>query len=113
MSLAMTDKIISSYTPAPNNRFNIGDRVLVHSNSSPGHRRTPGYIRGRMGIIERICGEFLNPEELAYGFDGLPKRILYRVSFKQIDIWSDYSGAVNDTLEIEIYEHWLLPVENS
>ena len=57
--------------------------------------------------IERICGAFPNPEELAYGFDGLPKRPLYRVRIRQTDIWPDYEGSDNDVLELEIYEHWL------
>ena len=103
----MINPDISSYTPAPNNRFNIGDQVEIHQNVSPGHRRTPVYIRGKIGVIERICGSFRNPEELAYGFDGLPEKILYRVTLRQVDIWSSYQGSDNDTLEIEIFEHWL------
>ena len=43
-----------------------------------------------MGVIERICGEFGNPEELAYGRDGSPKQALYRVRFKQNEVWEDY-----------------------
>ena len=34
-------------------------------------------------------------------------RVLYRVAFKQVDVWLDYSGSDQDTLELEIYEHWL------
>jgi nitrile hydratase len=67
----------------------------------------PVYARGREGIIERICGAFPNPEELAYGFDGLPKRPLYRVRIRQTDIWPGYKGSDKDVLELEIYEHWL------
>ena len=101
---------ISSYTPAPNHRFNVGDRVEIHMNISPGHRRTPAYVRGKIGTVERICGAFRNPEELAYGFDGLPKKILYRIQFRQVDIWPTYDGPDQDTLEIEIFEHWMKPV---
>ena len=32
---------------------------------------------------------------------------LYRVHFKQSDLWADYDGKPEDTLELEIYEHWL------
>jgi nitrile hydratase len=99
----------SSYTSAPDNLFKIGDGVEIRQSIALGHRRTPAYIRGKHGVIERICGLFLNPEELAYGFNGLPKKILYRVAFKQVDVWLDYQGPVNDTLEIEIFEHWLKP----
>jgi len=69
--------------------------------------RTPWYSRGHAGVVERICGEFANPEELAYARDGLPKRPLYRVRFLQRELWPDYQGRATDTVDIEIYEHWL------
>jgi nitrile hydratase subunit beta len=100
----------SAYTPAPERRFNIGDRVRVKGSFPPGHRRTPSYIRGKSGVIERICGSFANPEELAYGFSGEPKRVLYRVRFTQREVWPDYQGPERDRLEMEIYEHWLEPI---
>lgn len=52
--------------------FGIGDIVRVIDAHPPGHRRTPYYCRGKIGKIERVCGEHRNPEELAYGFDGKP-----------------------------------------
>jgi nitrile hydratase len=97
----------SAYTPAPGRRFNVGDRVKVKKIHPPGHRRTPAYIRGKCGVVERVCGSFRNPEELAYGFDGEPKRVLYRVRFRQRDVWPGY--AAEDLIELEIYEHWLEP----
>ncbi len=44
-------------------------------------------------MIERICGAFPNPEELAYGFDGEPKKVLYRVRFLQKNVWPAYQRA--------------------
>jgi hypothetical protein len=73
----------STYNAAPGHRFSVGDRVVIKRSYPPGHRRTPFYIRGKRGVIERICGAFPNPEELAYGFDGEPGRVLYRVRFVQ------------------------------
>ncbi len=93
----------------PVHRFDIGDRVTIKSGHPPGHRRTPNYIRGKTGEIERICGAFPNPEERAYGFDGLPERVLYRVRFKQTHVWPNYDGPDADIIEMEIYEHWLEP----
>jgi nitrile hydratase beta subunit-like protein len=99
----------STYTPAPGHRFEVGDRVVVKRRYPPGHRRTPTYIRGKRGVVERICGAFPNPEELAYGFDGEPKRVLYRVRFVQNEVWPAYRGPERDVIEMEIFEHWLEP----
>ncbi len=105
-----TPPAASTYTAAPEARFAVGDRVRVRRTHPPGHRRTPHYIRGKAGTIERVCGMFPNPEELAYGFDGEPRRVLYRVRFGQHEVWPDYGGAPQDILEVEIYQHWLEPV---
>ena len=90
-------------------RFRPGDRVKVRCADAPGHVRTPWYTRGHVGIIERLCGAYANPEELAYNRPGLPKQPLYRVRFRQADVWPDYAGAAADTVDIEIYQHWLEP----
>ena len=100
---------VSAYTPAPERRYNVGDYVRVKSAHPPGHRRTPAYIRGKKGRIERVCGRFPNPEELAYGFDGEPRHVLYRVQFNQCEVWKRYDGSDGDLIELEIYEHWLEP----
>ena len=88
-------------------RFSAGDKVAVKRGNPPGHLRTPFYIRGKLGVVERICGEFRNPEELAYGRSGEPRQMLYRVRFDQKHVWPDYAGPAGDTIDIELYEHWL------
>jgi nitrile hydratase len=90
-------------------RFAPGDRVAVRRAEPPGHVRTPSYVRGKAGVIERVCGAFANPEELAYGRNGLPERPLYRVRFLQAELWPEYVGLADDVVEVEIYEHWLEP----
>jgi hypothetical protein len=92
-----------------NVRFAPGDRVAVRRTESPGHIRTPHYIRGHVGVVERVCGPFANPEELAYGRDGLPARPVYRVRFRQADVWPQYGGMAADCVEVEIYDQWLEP----
>jgi nitrile hydratase len=88
-------------------RFRAGDRVRVRSTHPPGHVRTPYYCRGRVGVIERLCGAFPNPEELAYNRSGLPAQPLYRVRFRAHELWPDYREDPADVVEIEIYQHWL------
>ena len=88
-------------------RFSPGDRVRVRKAAPPGHVRTPFYIRGHRGVIERLCGSFRNPEELAYARSGEPVQPLYRVRFAQSEVWPGYRGAPGDVLEVEIFQHWL------
>jgi nitrile hydratase subunit beta len=87
--------------------FHAGDRVTVREAWPIGHVRTPRYVCGKRGVIERCCGAFPNPEELAYARPGLPAQPLYRVRFLQRDVWPDYAGPPADVLEVEIYQHWL------
>lgn len=93
--------------PVERERFAAGDAVRVKSGSAPGHLRTPWYLRGRTGRVERICGAFANPEELAYGRDGLPAIPLYRVRFTMAEIWGGDTETPTDTVDAEIFEHWL------
>ena len=90
-------------------RYRPGDRVVVRAAYPPGHVRTPFYIRGRCGVVERLCGSYPNPEELAYARSGLPAQPLYRVRFLQREVWPDYAGRPEDTVDVEIYQHWLEP----
>jgi len=92
-------------------RFRPGERVQVRLAYPLGHVRTPWYIRGHHGVIERLCGAYPNPEELAYARSGLPRQPLYRVRFLQREVWRDYAGTAHDTVDIEIYQHWLEPEE--
>ena len=81
-------------------------KVRVRAMHPPGHIRTPYYLRGKSGIVERPLGEFSNPEDLAYGLDAT-KRPLYRVRFTMAEIWGDDAENPDDTLDAEIYGHWL------
>ena len=90
-------------------RFKPGERVRVRRAYPPGHVRIPSYIRGRTGIVERLCGAYPNPEELAYARSGLPAQPLYRVRFLQREIWPDYARESVDSVDVEIYQHWLEP----
>jgi hypothetical protein len=90
--------------------FASGSRVRVREDFPPGHIRTPVYVRGKEGTVIRRFGTFPNPETLAIGRDGLPAKALYEVRFRQRDLWPDYAGDDADTLDIDIYEHWLAKI---
>jgi hypothetical protein len=58
-----------------------------------------------------VLGEFPKSEDLAYGLSGLPERPLYKVGFRQVDLWEDYEGPADDRLYADVYEQWLEPGE--
>ncbi len=81
----------------------------MSSRGHAGHHRTPTYLKGRTGTVQRMHGSFKNPETLAYGGDGLPAQPLYTVIFAQGELWPGYAGAPKDHLHVDLYEHWLEP----
>lgn len=91
-------------------RFKSGDRVLVRTDNPPGHVRTPTYLRGKRGIIVRDFGAWPNPEQLAYGKPGWPRKTNYWVRFAMDEVWGGHGAyARGDTIVAEIYEQWLEP----
>jgi len=94
-------------------RFSPGDRVRIRTFEGPGHVRTPAYVRGKVGWVERVQGQFRNPQSLAYGGDGQPPQALYMVGFRQTDLWPErYKESPDDTLYVDIYEGWLNEAED-
>jgi nitrile hydratase len=97
--------------PTTARRFAIGDKVHVAERPVLGHCRTPWYLRGKTGIVAGIHGTFRNPELLAYHKPGIPAQVLYKVRFRQAEVWGRYPGPKGDNLEADIYEHWLEPLK--
>ncbi len=81
-------------------------QVRIRDLSPPGHIRTPKYLRGKTGVIERVLGRFQSPEQRAYALPA-PEKQLYRVRFSMAELWGDGAEAPEDTLDAEIYEHWI------
>jgi nitrile hydratase len=92
-------------------RFTVGDSVRVRAAFPPGHIRTPFFVRGKTGRVTAVLGPYRNPEELAYGRNGEPALLLYRVIFETADLWDNYQGTDKDTTVVDIYENWLEPQE--
>ena len=76
--------------------FEAGQRVRVAAREHRGHHRTPCYLKGRVGTVERCHGSFANPETRAYGDSGLPEKELYLVRFEN-----------GHLVYADIFEHWL------
>lgn len=89
-------------------RFAPGDAVLVKDawpeREGPCHIRTPHYLRGRPGKVERVLGAFANPEDLAFARPA-ETRVLYHVLFASPPVFPDLKPG--DDVLVEIFEHWL------
>lgn len=100
-------------------RFSVGQKVRVRLEASHvrfrrPHLRTPGYLFGAVGEIERVVGNFENPESEAFvhvfgqATQHKPFLVpLYRVRFLQRELWPDYEGNKRDTVEVEVFQPWL------
>ncbi|EGH71512.1 SH3-like domain-containing protein [Pseudomonas syringae] len=91
--------------------LSIGTAVTIHDawpeEHEACHIRTPAYVRGKSGFIERYLGEYPSPEELAFGRPA-PLCRLYHVRFTLSELWpTDNTGAAEAL--VEIYEHWMQP----
>ena len=93
-------------------RYKPGDRVRVAQQPAERHCRTPSYLRGKPGVVMSVTGAYRNPSLLAFHKPGLPVIPLYRVRFRQDDVWEDATGSP-DSVAADIYEHWLLPADGS
>jgi nitrile hydratase subunit beta len=94
-------------------QFAPGDHVLVRDDEPAYHHRTPWYVKGKVGQIDFVYEPWPNPEEMAYGKKDGPNIPVYRVEFDQRDLWNGYRGPKSDRLVVDIFEHWLAPVERS
>jgi nitrile hydratase subunit beta len=92
-------------------KYTPGTRVRVAEREHDGHHRTPAYLKGKTGRVERWHAEFTNPETRAYAGDGLPRQPLYLVGFEQQDVWPAYRGRPHDRIYVDVYEHWLEEAE--
>ena len=89
--------------------FQVGGRVLVQTREASGHIRTPAYLMGKTGVVEKQKGHFRKPEDLAYGKGDGELAALYCVRFEQTRIWPNYEGSAQDSLIADIFEYWLEP----
>jgi nitrile hydratase len=87
-------------------RFVPGDRVRIADRWPAGHHRTPGYVKGRNGIVLSSHGQHGRPESYAHYGDGRPMATLYRVRLALGDLWAERRGS-SDVVELEVYDHWL------
>ncbi|MFL6086715.1 MAG: nitrile hydratase subunit beta [Mycobacterium sp.] len=90
--------------------FAVGSKVLVTNVPADVHSRLPGYLRGRVGTVERVFeGDY------AYFFhtgDGIGDPMpIYIVEFDPAEIWGPRAEDGPLTLYAELFEAYLEPIE--
>jgi nitrile hydratase len=58
--------------------FAIGQRVRTRCGPFDHHVRLPGYLQGRTGTVERVCGAHVYPDTHAHGQGEQPAVALHR-----------------------------------
>jgi nitrile hydratase subunit beta len=87
--------------------FKQGDRVRAKMINPPTHTRLPRYVRGHVGVIERIAGCHVFPDSNATGAGENPQW-LYTVRFETRDLWgADADPSVK--VSVDAWEPYLSP----
>ncbi len=88
-------------------RFAVGDRVRTKNMHPATHTRLPRYVRGHVGMVERVHGCHVFPDTNARG-EGEHPQWLYAVRFEGRELWGpDADPTVK--VSIDAFEPYLEP----
>jgi nitrile hydratase subunit beta len=88
-------------------RFKEGDRVRAKPINPLTHTRLPRYVRGHIGVIERVIGCHVFPDSNATGA-GEDPRWLYTVRFNGPELWGEGTDR-GVKVSIDAWEPYLEP----
>jgi nitrile hydratase len=88
-------------------RFASGDRVRAKNIHPKTHTRLPRYVRGHVGVIERVQGCHVFPDTAALD-QGENPQWLYTVVFDSRELWGDDADPTLK-VSIEAFEPYLEP----
>jgi nitrile hydratase len=85
--------------------FARGDRVRARNIHPRSHTRLPRYVRGHVGLVERVHEPNVFPDSVVRG-DGEQPQWLYTVRFQGIELWGDDAES-GTTVSINAFEPYL------
>lgn len=88
--------------------FKAGDKVRAKNINPLTHTRLPRYVRGHIGVIERVVGCHVFPDSNARGA-GEDPQWLYTVSFDGRELWGA-DGDASVKVSVDAWEPYLEPV---
>ena len=90
--------------PAP--AFAVGQAVRARNIHPPGHTRLPRYVRGRVGVVERLHGVHVLPDANAHGRGERPEP-LYGVFFAAEELWGADPPLRGDGVHLDLWQSYL------
>jgi len=88
-------------------RFKPGDRVRAKNIHPVSHTRLPRYVRGHVGVVERLHGSHVFPDTMVAG-QGESPQWLYTVCFNSRELWGPEADPTV-TVSIDAFEPYLDP----
>lgn len=81
----------------------VGQRVRMRSQRPVHHTRLPGYVQGKVGVVDRVLGVHVFADEHAQGHGEQPQW-LYTVTFDEAALWTTAQGF---TVSVDAWEPYL------
>jgi nitrile hydratase len=85
--------------------FKVGDKVRTKNINPTTHTRLPRYVRGHVGVIERINGSHVYPDSQAHGHGENPQW-LYTVVFSSRELWGEDADPTA-RISVDAFEPYL------
>jgi nitrile hydratase len=88
-------------------RFQPGDSVRTRNIHPRSHTRLPRYVRGHVGVVERLHGANVFPDSVVSG-EGEDPQWLYTVRFDGRELWGD-DAEPGINVSVDAFEPYLEP----
>ena len=88
-------------------RFAVGQRVRMRAQAVAHHTRLPGYVRGKLGTVERLHGPHVFADAHAQGLGEQPQP-LYTVVFEGRELWGE-AAADGLRVSVDAWQSYLEP----
>ena len=85
-------------------RYAVAARVRTATVDPPHHTRLPRYVRGQVGVVVEVQGEWPLADDRAQGFAAPRVEPVYTVRFAAADLWGPPAGH---WVQVELWESYL------
>ena len=89
-------------------RFKVGQSVRTRINPVAHHTRLPGYVRGKLGVIETVHGAHVFADANAQGITDQAEW-LYTVVFEEGEVWGEEAPLQRLKVSVDAWEPYLEP----